>query len=58
MRAHTHTHTLTHAQTFTALSSVVDIPSWAITTFRGSIRVDALAFAVTAAVVCRALVEV
>ena len=40
-----------HTQTFAALRSVVDIPSWAIATFRGSRVVGACAFAVAAAVV-------
>ena len=56
MKAHTHTHT--HTQTFAALRSVVDIPSWAIATLEGSHRVVAFAFAVAAAVVFRALVDV
>ena len=55
---HTHRHTHTHTQTFAALRSVVDIPSWAIVTFHGSHRVDAFAFVVTAAVVFQALVHV
>ena len=47
-----------HAQTFAALRSIVGIPSWAIATFHGSQRVDALPFAVTPAVVFSALVYV
>ena len=39
-------------QTFAALRAVVDIPSWAILTLEGSVRVGACAFAVTAAIVC------
>ena len=54
MKAHTHTHT----HTFAALRSVVDIPSGAILTLEGSSRVVAFAFAVTAAVIFRALVLV
>ena len=46
-----------HTQTF-ALCSVVGIPSRAILTLEGSHRVGAFAFAVAAAVVCRALVDV
>ena len=56
MRARTHIHTRT--QRFAALCSVVGIPSWAILTFEGSRRVGAFTFAVTAAVVIRALVHV
>ena len=58
MKAHTHTHTHTHTQTFAALRSVILIPSWAIATLEGSSRVGACAFAVAAAVVFRALVDV
>jgi len=43
---------------FAALVSVVDIPSCAIATLEGSIRVGAFAFAVAAAVVRQALVDV
>ena len=61
-RAHTqytqHTHTHTHTQTFAVFRSVVDITSWAIVTFHGSQRVDAFAFAIAAAVVFEALVDV
>ena len=53
----THTHTHTH-KTFAALRSVVGIPSCAIATFHGSIRVGAFAAAVAAAVVALALVDV
>ena len=56
MKTHTHTHT--QSLTFAALRSVVGIPSWAIATCHGSRRVGALAFAVTATVVFRALVHV
>ena len=48
---HTHTHTHTYKPTFATLRPVVEIPSWAIATCRGSHRVDASAFVVTAAVI-------
>ena len=47
-----------HTQTFAARRSVILIPSWAIATLEGSRRVVAFAFAVAAAVVFRALVDV
>ena len=46
------------AHTFAALNPVVDIPSCAIAALHGSHRVDAFAFAVTAAVIFQALVDV
>ena len=52
------TKTHTHAQTFAARRSVVGIPSRAILACHGSRRVDAFAFAVAAAVVFEALVDV
>ena len=51
-------HPFTDRQTFAALRSVVNIPSFAIPTLEGSGRVLAFAFAVAAAVICRALVHV
>ena len=47
-----------YAQTFAALSAVVDIASGAIATRHGSHRVDAFAFVVTAAIVFQAVVNV
>ena len=54
----THTHTHTHTQTFAPLRSVIGKASWAFLAFHGSIRVDAFASAVAAAVVALALVNV
>ena len=45
-------------KTFASLCSVVDITRWAVTTFHGSRHVNALAFAVAAAVAFKALVYV
>ena len=57
-RTYAHTYICTHVQTFAALRPVVGVASWAIATLEGSHRVGAFAFAVAAAVVCRALVDV
>ena len=48
---HEGTHTHTHTQTFAALLSVVEIPSWAIATYNFPRVVVACAFDVAAATV-------